>query len=173
MTRACSGTVTSCCTVTKACVARLPRRFAIAYRPTPCTYSERVAVAVSPAAAAAAVSPTAAAVSPAASATAAEEHESQEPHGSGGDTPTSHPFSKDYVPQNPCGSLVCVPRQLPQLVLPLLRRSHLWAKEGGEAGVSRADLAKVLCNLAQLLSHDAGVAPRRRGRQAGVHALGR
>ena len=35
---------------------------------------------------------------------AAEEHESQDPHG--GETPCYNPVSKDYVPQNPCASPV-------------------------------------------------------------------
>ena len=118
MTRACYGTVASCGGATKGAATKVSSKAPVSpvyhvisaspvyhavspvyhavtpsYRPTPPTYSERVEAAASPAATAAAVSPA-----------AAEEHKSQDPYG--GDTPTYHPFSKDYVPQNPCGSPV-------------------------------------------------------------------
>ena len=34
------------------------------------------------------------------------DHEWQDPYGSGGDTPSYNPVSKDYVPPNPAGSPV-------------------------------------------------------------------
>ena len=108
------------------------------------------------------------------------DHESQDPYGSGGDTPSYNPVSKDYVPPNPAGSPVYhvnfPNRYCPNSGEPILGPSTgqgLGRRRSGHMTAICADLAKVLCNIAYLFPYDAPVSPRYCGRQAGVPAVGR